>query len=434
MSRKTLTGSALVFAVLPAMAFAGSPPNPEKAQLTYRQYYWNEDPGSGVGPTRDEWVHALQFDFNSRFYRDVIGIDLGVGAADALAVGNDANSITNLSADGDIQNPDSIAKATTAYLKLRFGGEHHRFRAGWGKKRRDYHLYADNNTRILPAGSIGFDVGYDYKDLSLYASRLDRFSPRNESGWGDELQTFDGQSIDSVDLAGLASTLPANLKLEAEYLTARDYMDATFLNLSREFAITGNSFIAVALAHGNQRDGGDLFEEQGVPGFYPAEDDHDASFNEISVTWHRKGHYAGVAFTNVYGSHYDRVLFAGDYGTWDSEADNFYRFGLEGEAMAKLSVGVDLAEWGVKGLRWDGYYAHSDEADGYTGFSRREFLSFLKYRFPGQLRGLSLAWLHVNFETRGQVGPDSNKELTFGPAGFITHDADRIYLTYTYEL
>lgn len=244
-------------------------------------------------------------------------------AADALAVGSDANSITNLSADGDIQNPDPVAKATTAYLKLRFDGQGHLFQAGWGKRRRDYHLYADNNTRILPA---------------------------------------------------------------------RDYIDATFLKLSREFAMTANSSIAVALAHGNQRDGGDLFEEQGVSGFYPAEDDHDASFNEISVTWHRGGHYAGVSFTNVYGSHHDRVLFAGDYGTWDSEAD------------------------------------------GYTGFSRREFLSFLKYRFPGQLRGLSLAWLHVNFETRGQVGPDSNKELTFGPAGFITHDADRIYLTYTHEL
>lgn len=433
MTPQRLAGAALLFSLSPSLVFAEGFTEDSQTQLQYRQYYWNEDPGSGVGPTRDEWVHALRLDYTSGFYRDIIGLDLGFGVADALAVGSEANNVSNLSADGDLQDPDAIVKPTTAYLKMRFGDEGNRLRLGWGKKVRDYHLYADDTTRILPAASIGFDAAYDYRNLSLYAARIERFSPRDESGWGDDLSTFDGQAIDSVDLAGVDYILPGELKAEAEYLSARDYLDAAFLRLSRDFAITPDSTLAVALAHGNQRDGGALFEEQGVPGLYPADDEHDSRYNELSLTWRQDGNYLGVAYSKVLGDHFDRVLFDRDYGTWESVADNFYRFGLGGEAMWKISAGLDLAKLGLEGLRWDGHYAHSDKADGYTGFSRREFLSMLQYRFPGPLDGLSLAWLHVNFETQGEPRPGSDKQLNLGPAGFITHDVDRLYLTYSYD-
>lgn len=432
MTRPTLAGAALLFSLSPALVYANDFTEASETQLQYRQYYWNEDPGSGVGPTRDEWVHALRLDVTSGFYRDIIGLDLGFGVADALAIGSEANNVSNLSTDDDLQTPDAIAKPTTAYLKLRFGNEGNRLRLGWGKKVRDYRLYADNTTRILPAASIGFDAAYDYRDLSLYAARIERFSPRDESGWGDELRTFDDQAIDSVDLAGLRYVLPGELKAEAEYLSAKDYLDEAFLRLSRDFAITPDSHLAVALAHGNQRDGGELFEEQGVPGVYPADREHDSRFNELSLTWRQSTGYLGLAYSKVLGDNFDRVLFDRDYGTWDSAADNFYRFGLGGEAMWKVSAGLDLATLGLEGLRWDGHYAHSDEADGYTGFSRREFLSMLQYRFPGALEGLSLAWLHVNFETEGEPRPGSDTQRNLGPAGFITHDVDRFYLTYTY--
>lgn len=433
MTRPALTGAALLLSLSPSLVFAAGFTEDGQTQLQYRQYYWNEDPGSGVGPTRDEWVHALRLDYTSGFYRDIIGFDLGVGVADALNVGSEANNVSNLSTDGDLQDPDGIAKPTTAYLKLRFGEEGNRLRLGWGKKVRDYRLYADNTTRILPAASVGFDAAYDFRDLSLYAARIERFSPRDESGWGDDLRTFDGQAIDSVDLAGLSYALPGELKAEAEYLSAKDYLDEAFVRLSRDFAMTSDATLAVALAHTRQSDGGELFEEQGVPGVYSADAEHESRSNELSLTWRQAPGYVGVAYSKVLGDNFDRVLFNRDYGTWDSAADNFYRFGLAGEAMWKVSAGLDMTMLGLEGLRWDGYYAHSDEADGYTGFSRSELLSMLQYRFQGPLDGLSLAWLHVNFETEGEPRPGSGQQLNLGPAGFITHDVDRLYVTYTYR-
>lgn len=432
MSLHIQKGSILLLGLAPTLAIADGFLADSQTQLEYRQYYFNGDPDSGTGPTRNEWVQGVLIDYQSGFYRNTLGFDLGYGAADALRVGDDANNITNLSADDDIQDPAPIAKPTTAYLKLRFGDEDNRLHLGWGKKSRNYHLYADNTTRILPASSIGYDIAYDYHDLELYAARIERFSPRDESGWGDDLQTFDGQSISSVDLAGLSYVLPGDVMFETEYLTARDYLDESFFKLSRDFTLSPDSTLAISLSHGTQRDGGNLFETQGVPRLYQADDSHDSRYEEATATWRHQGKYLGLAYTQVRGDNYDRRLFAEDHGTWESAAKNFYWFGLGGETMWKVSTGIDLSPLGLEGLRWDGHYAFSDSADGYQDFSRREFLSLLRYRFSGPLDGLSLAWLHVDFETLGEPTPGSDKALTYASTGFITHDTDRLYLTYRY--
>lgn len=425
--------TALVFSCFPTVLLADSFISESQASAQYLQYYWNEDQGDGTGPIRDEWVHALRLDYQSGFYRNLIGFDLGVGAADALAIGHDVTSVTNLPVDDGLQNPDAIAKPITAYLKLRTGTGDHRFRFGWGKRVRDYHLYSDSTTRILPAASIGIDLAYEFRDLSLYAASVERFSPRNESGWGEDLQTFDGQPIDRVDLAGLDYVFRGSFRAEVEYVVAQNYLEAAFVRLSHEVVVNPDTGLSIALAHGRQSDAGALFEQQGVPGVFPADGDHESRYNELGLKLRRPGYYLGTAFTKVNGDHYDRVLFSRDYGTWDSAADNFYRFGLGGEAMWKVSAGIDLATLGLEGLRWDGYYARSEEADDFSGFSRSELLSFFRYRFSGRLKGLSLSWLHVAFDTNGEPQPGSGQLRSFGPAGLITHDADRLYLSYSHD-
>nr|WP_297400870.1 OprD family outer membrane porin [uncultured Marinobacter sp.] len=424
---------ALAFSCFPTVLLASDFLSESQASAQYLQYYWNEDQGDGVGPIRDEWVHALRLDYQSGYYRNLIGFDVGFGAADALAIGKGVTSVTNLPTDNGLQNPDAIAKPITAYLKLRTGTGDHQFRFGWGKKVRRYHLYSDSTTRILPAASIGVDLSYEFQSLRLYGASLERFSPRNEAGWGEDLRTFDGQSIDRVDLVGLDYMFPRDFRVEAEYVLSKNYLEASLVRLSHDVAISAEAKLSMALAHGRQSDAGHLFEQQGVPGLFPSDRNHESRYNELTMKLQRPGYYLGAAFTKVNGDHYERVLFSRDYGTWDSAADNFYRFGLAGEAMWKLSAGIDLTSFGLEGLRWDGYYARSDGADDFSGFSRSELLSFLKYRFPGKLKGLSISWLHVAFDTNGEPKPGTGQIRSFGPAGIITHDADRLYLSYSYD-
>ncbi|MDC8805374.1 OprD family outer membrane porin [Halomonas pacifica] len=431
----TRLASRLALCLVPTLALsAQASPSPDEASasLQYRNYYWDENPRDGIGPTRDEWVHGLLLELDSGEIHDTFGVELGLGAADALSVGSGADNITNLRPGDSVQDPHGIAKVTRAYLRAEFGNDHHRLRLGAGKQTRRHRLYADNTSRILPSASLGYDLAYEVGDLELYLSRIERFSRRDDSGWGDRLSTFDGREIDAVNLAGVDYALPADLRLEAEYLESDDYLRQGLVRLSHQARLGEDLTLHSQVAHGRQEDAGERFETQGIPGLYPAADGHDARYNEFGLRLTHRDKYLGLAHTRVWGGNYDRLLFADDHGHWDSAANNFYRFGLEGEAMWKVSTGLGFADLGLPGLRWDGHYAVSDEATGFSDFSRREWQSVLQYRFAGALDGLSLAWLYVNHDTDGEPAAVDGKAPTFGPAGLITHEANRLYLTYRY--
>lgn len=71
------------------------------------------------------------------------------------------------------------------------------------------------------------------------------------------------------------------------------------------------------------------------------------------------------------------------------------------------------------------YYAFSTHAAGYNGFSRNELQTILQYNFDGALKGLSAVWLHDEFETEGTPDGISRFSTSRGPAGIITHNAER---------
>ncbi|WP_251702197.1 hypothetical protein [Metapseudomonas boanensis] len=49
------------------------------------------------------------------------------------------------------------------------------------------------------------------------------------------------------------------------------------------------------------------------------------------------------------------------------------------------------------------------------------------------MKGLNVAWLHNEFRTKGEPDGISRFNTSFGPAGIITHNGNRIYLNYVYQ-
>lgn len=401
--------------------------------LRYSQFYWKENDGGGVGPTRDEWVQGAQFSFSSGWYEEVLGLDYSYGLADDLNIGSDANSLTNLEPDDSVQSPHGLAKPIEAYLRGRLSGEAGDLVIGGGKKIRRYAQYFDDATRILPAATFGFDADYRIDGLNLRYSHLKEFSPRNENGWGDDLSNFRGEKIDKLQLFALNYQLPFGSRLLAEYAESDEYLRAASLKVEHSIDLGAGRFIDLYATHGMQQDAGDLFEYNGVPGIYRAESSHDARYIDLSAKYKTSNYYLGMTYNKVRGDDFDRVFFSKDHGAWNSSAKLFYFFGVEDEEMFKLMGGTNFSAIGLPQVRLDVHYAFSDHAAGYDGFSRREFQSLLQYNFNGPLKGLSLIWLHNEFHTKGQ--PDGIERTTSsrGPAGIITHNAERFYLNYVYS-
>ncbi|WP_025127820.1 OprD family outer membrane porin [Pseudomonas sp. PH1b] len=405
-----------------------------RTSLRYSQSYWKENDAGGIGPTRDEWVQATQFSFSSGWYREVLGIDYSYGLADALHVGRDANSISNLRADRSVQQPHGIAKPLELYLRGRWVDEDGALSAGLGKRSRQYELYRDDRySRILPAATLGQDLGYTRGALTLNLSRIDGFSPRNESGWSQDLRNYRGQKIDDLRLYALGYVLPDGSNLQLEHGVARDYLRSSSVRLARSFELAPGRGIDLHAVWGRQQDAGKLFEYAGVRGLYEAESVHDARHLDLSFKYRFSRYYTGLTWNRVWGDDYDRTFFAQDTGTWNSSGKLFYYFGLENEAMFKLLGGMDFADFGVPQLKLDLHYAFSSQARGYEGFSRREFQSVLRYQFDGALKGLDLTWLHARFRTQGEPDGVQRQSLSRGPAGIFSHNAERFYLNYTYR-
>ncbi|MBD2838038.1 outer membrane porin, OprD family [Pseudomonas sp. JM0905a] len=400
--------------------------------LRYSQFYWKENDGGGVGPTRDEWVQGAQFSFSSGWYADVLGMDYSYGLADDLNIGSDANSITNLEADDSVQSPHGLAKPIEAYLRSHLKGDAGDLVLGGGKKVRRYAQYFDDATRILPAATLGADADYRQDGLNLRYSHIKAFSPRNENGWGDDLTNFRGETIDNLQLFALGYQLPFGSRLLAEYAESKDYLRAASLKVEHSIDLGVGRLLDFYVTNGMQQDAGDLFEFNGVPGIYRAETSHDARYIDLSAKYKTANYYLGMTYNKVRGDDFDRVFFSKDHGAWNSSAKLFYFFGAEDEEMFKLMGGTNFSAIGVPQLRLDVHYAFSDHAAGYDGFSRREFQSLFQYNFDGLLRGLSLVWLHNEFHTKGQPDGIERAAASRGPAGIITHNAERFYLNYVY--
>jgi hypothetical protein len=407
--------------------------NDSITSLRYSQFYWKENNGDGVGPTRDEWVQGTQFSFNSGWYRDLLGVDYSYGLADDLRIGDDANSISNLEPDDSVQSPHGLAKPLEAYLRGRLQGDAGELVVGGGKKVRRYAQYFDDATRILPAGTTGLDADYRIGSLNLRYSRVNQFSPRNENGWGDDLSNFRGEKIDQLQLFALAYRMPFGSNLLAEYSESDNYLRAASIKLEHSFDLGAGRFIDLYATQGMQQDAGDLFDYQGVPGLYEAETSHDARYIDLSAKYRTTNYYAGMTYNKVRGDDFDRLFFSKDHGAWNSSAKLFYFFGVEDEEMFKLVGGTNFSSIGLPQLRLDVHYAFSDHAAGYDGFSRREFQSLLQYSFTGALKGLSLVWLHNEFHTKGQPDGIERTTASRGPAGIITHNAERFYLNYVFR-
>ncbi|WP_375741508.1 OprD family outer membrane porin [Pseudomonas boanensis] len=431
-AQKCLAGLACLSAMGSASADAFI--DDSRTSLRYSQFYWKENNGDGVGPTRNEWVQAALFNFNSGWYRDLLGFDYSYGLADDLYVGGEANNISNLEADNSVQSPHGIAKPVEAYLRGRLAGEGGELQLGAGKKSRRYAQYFDDpRSRILPPSTLGLDLDYTLGGLALRFSHINGFSARNESGWADDLRNFRGETIDALQLFALGYAMPWGSRLQAEYSESEDYLRVASVKLEHSIQLAPGQYLDLYATQGMQEDAGDRFEYEGARGLYEAESSHDARYLDLSAKYRTDHFYAGMTYNKVRGDDFDRLFFSKDHGTWNSSAKLFYFFGLEEEEMFKLMGGMDFSFFGLPQLRLDTHYAFSDHADGYDGFSRREFQSILQYNFDGYLKGLNVAWLHNQFRTKGEPDGISRFNTSFGPAGIITHNANRIYLNYVYQ-
>lgn len=403
------------------------------ATLRYANYPWSGDSvDKAVGiPTYEEgeWVHALEVKFKSGYFNDVVGFDYGVYGVQTLSTDKNATRTQNIE---DVDD-DGHASTNLAYLKAKMDFGDYAIKAGYGKKRRAFQNYEDFNYRIVEATTVGGDISISNGGFKAYVTMFDKFSPRQRGGFGEELKTFGGDTIDYVGIYGIQYQPIKNLTLKAEHLEAKDYLQRNFLSGTYIYGLNENQSLTFDGRYGTMKDAGDLFERGSLGQYANDPDGLDANYNELALTFKDKdkGYYATLWRTDVNGDDFNRVLFQGDHGWWASRTQLWQWFGLEGETSLGVKAGINLGKYDIPGFSLDGTVVRSDGAEGYDNFSRKEFRTVAMYKFQQPvLKGLSFVWLHIDHEAEGTPDGVRRTGTGVGPTALAQGTADRIYINY----
>ncbi len=427
---KSALCAAIATSVFAASAQADISSFDPSLKATYKNYYWKQKDQEGY--YRDSLVQALVLDLDSGYYNDMIGVVVTAGVANPLDV-KKRRYISNLPV-GEDGEANSFAGLQQAYVKTKFAVSGAEFKLDHGARKRSTELYGNSGSRILVASSYGTDFSVDYSGLNLYASKITAASSRNSSAFKRDLtngSSVDPQKIGSVQIIGGNYTV-AGVDLTVEHLVVKDTLKKNFFKAAYTFDLKNGMNLATDVRYGTAKKGGSLLgadnnnktKNDKSDDFFEVTDKYESSFVNLNATLNLDNSYVGAGFNKVSkGNWNDFVGSVGNAGSFPSTLSQWYDHNLEGSKGYLLTAGHNFADQGLAGLSVDLTYALSNGAKGYKDQEIKEFVSYVSYQFDGQMKGLSLAWLHAS-------GDD--KRTT--DAGVKTDEFDRtnrFYLKYT---
>ncbi len=383
--------------------------------LSYKNYYWIEDDKGNGGYERNEWVHALIADFDSGYVNDMIGAVVTAGYAGPLSVESNS-SISNV-AKGSDGKGSSVTGFQQAYVKAKFGDDSFKLGLTAGVKKRGTALYGDSGSRLLAASSNGVDLTASFSGLDLYASRIQGASARNASAFSRDL-TFKGGKVDSVTIVG-ANVDVAGVKLSGEYGKSDKVAVRTFLKAAYTFDLGNGTSLDLDARYGTAKEDGRL-------GAAVLGEGYKSKYANANGTFSFGNAYVGLGYNATGDGDYLNRFVDGNNDKFNSSLSQWEAYAEAGERAYLINGGYNFADQGLAGLNWDLWYANGSDADGIDDFKRREYGSSVGYSFDGDLKGLSVKWLHINYRASGGTAAQQ-AGITHG---LYNENINRFYMTY----
>ncbi|UYM13945.1 OprD family porin [Endozoicomonas euniceicola] len=388
-------------------------------KLTYKNYFWKQKDTAGEPKYyRDEWVQALVADIDTGYVNDIIGAVITAGATNTFHA-KKGTSISNIAVGGDGKYND-IGGFQQAFLKAKYQLSGVDLKGSHGVKKRSYELYGNSGSRILLGSSYGSDASVQFKDLTLYGSNITGASNRNESKFHHDL-TIDGKDT-KVQILGAQYSI-AGVGLTGEQLIVKDYLKKHFAKVDYTFDFGEGRSLDTDIRYGKAVDDGGLYNGK-----------LNSSYVNLNATYNFNNAYVGFGYNKVSGDDWnDSVGDQGNAGTFNSSLSQWADYDTEGEQAYLITAGYNFADQGLPGLSIDAYAAKGSDSKTYgSDFDRNEWSTYVSYSFDGKLKGLSIAWLHVNYNFDGTALKDiAGSDTKKGDVEKSRDTSNRFYLKYS---
>ncbi len=323
-------------------------------RLLNRNFYFNRDFRSadpGDQSYREEWAHGLMAFYESGFTQGAVGF--GADAHGFLGVKLDSGRGTTgtdlLPVDSDGRAEDDYSSAGGA-VKMQVSSTQLRY----GELRTSAPVFATADSRLLPETATGFLVtSEEIENLSLQAGHFTAYKFRDSSNQDDELliNYGEGDLGKSIDFAGgtfqATDSLSASLFASEFDETWRQY----YGNLNYNLPLTESQALNVDFNLYRTNDTGDALQGE-----------IDNTTYSIAAAYSLGAHKFTLAYQDVDGdTPFDYI---GGDSIFLANSIAYSDFNGANERSYQARYDLDLASYGVPGLKFMVRYVTGDDIDG----------------------------------------------------------------------
>ena len=323
-------------------------------RLLNRNFYFNRDfrdAEAGEQSYREEWAHGLMAFYQSGFTQGTLGF--GIDAHGLLGLkldsGRGRSGADLLPVDGDGRPQDSYSSAGAA-VKVRFSNTELRY----GDMRTEIPVFATGDSRLLPETATGVLLtSREIQDLELNAGHFTAYKLRDSSNHDQDLYLNYGENAlgRSIDFIGGAYVLSEGLNAS---LYAADFDDTW-----RQYY--GNVLYALPLSDTQALDF-DFNLYRTLDTGKALQGDIDNTTYSFSVGYSFGAHKLTAAYQKVHGdTPFDYV---GGDSIFLANSVNFSDFNGANERSVQLRYDLDMASYGIPGLKFSVRYVKGDDIDG----------------------------------------------------------------------
>lgn len=315
---------------------------------------YNDDGVRKTTPRRINWQQGTIVNYTSGFTQGVVGFSTELALYNAIAldrdVGDFAGSSNRTLADSDGDAVGQWSKMGLGNVKARVSNT----TLTMGRQSVNTPVIAYIGNRALPSSFQGFGLQSDeFNNLSLQAGSFDRVSPRMEqsldkfrSEYGDRSKT-----ADRLDMLGGDYKPTDSLTTSFYASNLEDFWHQYYFGFTHEMGDTNVVGLSTNLNYYKTKDSGQ--RKMG-------EIDNDTY--SLSFTGTHKAHSLSIAYQEVAGNEYfdyaheTNAIFLANSLLSDFNGPN--------EKSLQVAYVLNMAEYGVPGLKFNIYQARGWDIDG----------------------------------------------------------------------
>lgn len=408
-----------------------------KANLTFKNFYINQDTRNQDRPRSEEWGQGFLFEFKSGFTEGPVGFGLDLIAQEAIRLdgGGRAGKADIDRSPGSVFPLESNGKGKTEFGRVNATGKMRISEtvAELGVLRPKLPVVVTNDGRLLPQLYHGAQItSKEFKDLTLVAGKLEHSTERNSSdSYG--LSIAGANSGNSAQFSnkfyygGADYKVTKDLMLQYYFGNLEDFYKQHFVGLVHNWALpvgvlkTDLRYWNSDSAGANSRASGRA-EGYRSAGYWSAGDSERGEVDNNTwsalFTYTVGGHELKAGYQKLTGNSDFPVLNQGGHSVpliTDATVEKFTR---AGEQTWLAGYAYDFAKVGIPGLKTSIAYFSGDDIDA-NGSDLEEWERDFRVDYvlqDGALKGLGLTWR--NSMVRGIRERDDN----------------RLYVTYTLPL